>query len=92
MSLVLFAYAYAAVALIVGGHVYFREVLTRGAPKEFALEDRVVLSIAAAGVGVLWVLFFPALLALWTIQVVHFVESHRPRHIFGWPRALRARS
>ncbi|HUE97533.1 MAG TPA: hypothetical protein VMN39_12810 [Longimicrobiaceae bacterium] len=92
MSLLLFGYLYATVAFIVAGYVYFRGVIARPLPKQFALEDRAVLSIVAIGVGLFWPLFTPALLALWTVNAARLAGAHFPRLALRALREVRVRS
>lgn len=92
MSLLVLVYLYATVAFSVSGYVYYRGVLARPLPRELELEHRAVLSIAAVGVGLFWVMFMPALLILWTVQGVRLIEAHLPRFPLRTPREARVRS
>ena len=92
MSVLLFVWVYATAALIVSAYVYFRGIVFRPVPKEFEVEDTAVLTLAALLVGAAWVLFTPALLVLWMLQVTRWIEARIPRLAVRHAGEVRARS
>lgn len=92
MSLILFVYLYATVSFIFGGYLYYRGVLARPLPKEMDLEHRAVLSLVTLAIGVAWLIFLPALLALGVVHVVRWADAHAWRFRLKTPREARVRS
>ena len=92
MTMMVLVYLYLTVALMVSGYVYWRGIVERPVAKEMETEHRAVLSIAAVAVGLFWVLFTPALLALWSVRSVRYVEARIPRISLRSARQARARS
>lgn len=91
MTMLVLVYLYATVAFVVSGYVYWRGVLERPVAKEMEVEHRAVLSMAAVAVGLFWVLFMPALIALWSVRSVRYVEARIPKIGIRLAREARAR-
>lgn len=69
MNLFVLLYLYATVAFLVSGYIYFRGVVRRPRPREFAFEHRAVLGLTTLAVGILWILFMPALAVHYGIRL-----------------------
>ncbi|MQA89699.1 MAG: hypothetical protein GEU90_05625 [Gemmatimonas sp.] len=61
MQLAVVLSVYAAVGALVTAYTLYHAVILRPRLPHFTLTDQVILSFAALGVGLLWVLFVPGL-------------------------------
>ena len=82
-------FAYGAAAVITAAYVHRVGVGTKPVSRHFGPEERVTLWVTSAAVGVLWLLFVPALMVVVFRRVRLNVESQRARwrvFLSGRPR------
>lgn len=64
MSLSLFAISYFAIGSLIASYAFYHGAILRPAHRDLAFPEYVVLAFAALGVGAIWVLFVPGLVAV----------------------------
>lgn len=92
MDAYLFGVIYLAFALLVGLYVYFRGVVARPVPPIFSFEDRAIVALASAVVGLIWILFAPVMIVRWAWLAYRWSERRWSKPLLHLPKAVRRMS
>lgn len=71
MDVILLVVLYLAIGLLIAVYTYVGSMRTRPAPFVFSVEDRAVMTLASAIVGLIWILFMPVVIgrAMWLVCI-----------------------
>ena len=82
---------YFAIALLVGLYTFYRGMLSRPTPHIFSAEDRAIVGLASAAVGVLWILFTPIMAVRWALRLYRWADAKRVQLALRIPKEVRLR-
>jgi hypothetical protein len=89
MDVYLFGALYLAVGLLVGLNAYVRGMKSRPVPSIFSIEDRAMVVLASAVVGLVWIVFTPVLLVRWIWLACRWIEHAWGQLLLRLPKVAR---
>lgn len=89
MDVYLFVVFYLAVGFLVSLYAYVRGVKARPTPIIFSVEDKAVVMLASALIGLVWILFAPVLVIRWIWLASKWVEQMWSQLLLRLPKMAR---